>query len=310
MKKKTKVVAVCTAALCALGFVACGGEKNISVVVREDSSGTREAFDKAVTDGEHTLAEKVDGKNVSYVTKTAITQNKTSAVLATVANDVNAIGYVSLNSVGSEVKTLRVEGVTPSTESVLAGAYVIQRHFVIMTGTVRLTPLAQDFMQYLYSAKMEKHATTAGCIFLSDGKMRANEGENAIPVVEFTPQTSIPQGTIIVRGSTSMEKLINEAAKGYADVYGADPTAIFDIQLEGSSVGKKMAKEDAKGNVIGLSSAEVSEAGIRSFNVCLDAVAVIVHRENALENITRKQLFDIFSGKVTKFSEIQQRRKK
>ena len=102
-----------------------------------------------------------------------------------------------------------------------------------------------------------------------------------------------------------MEKFINAAAKGYADLYGAKAEDIFDIQLEGSSVGRKAVQDDTKGNVIGLSSASVKQDNIDSFNVCLDAVVVIVNKENTgITDLTLSQLYGIFSGKVTKFSEV------
>ena len=64
-------------------------------------------------------------------------------------------------------------------------------------------------------------------------------------------------------------------------------------------------EDDAKGNVIGLSSAAVDQDNIDSFNVCLDAVAVIVNKQNTeVTDLTLAQLYDIFSGKITKFSEL------
>ncbi len=311
MKKGSKMIATVLAILGVLGLTACGGEKNISVVVREAGSGTREAFDKVVNDGEHFLEEKNDqGNKVYNTTLTASIQSKTSAVLSTVEKDVNAIGYVSLGSVSNSVKVIQVEGVSPSTESVLSGAYQIQRPFVIMTNNqVELTPIAQDFMKYLQSSEIKEHAERAGCIFLEDGAKRTNEGEMAIPVIEFTKQEQLPTGgKIVLTGSTSMEKLITEAAKGYATLYGEAGENLFDVQLQSSSEGKKATKVDRKGNVIGLSSASVQEEGIRSFNVCLDAVAVIVNQNNTtVSNLTLKNLYDIFSGKITKFSEVSAR---
>ncbi len=312
MKKTTKILAATMATLCAFSLMACGNqEKNISVVVREASSGTREAFDKVVTDGEHYLQEKIDGKTVYNTTDTASIQTKTAAVLSTVETDENAIGYVSLGSVSDGVKVVSVEGVAPSTETVLDSSYQIQRPFVIMTNnSVTLTPLAADFMNYLQSSAMETHAQTADCIFLEEGSKRANEGETEIPVSDFQKQEAIPTSDkkIIIRGSTSMEKLIYAAAKGYATEYGISSDAVgdyFDIQLEGSSKGVSAVENDEVGNVIGLSSAAVKNEKISAFNVCLDAVAVIVNKNNTtVSNLTLKQLYEIFSGKVTKFSEI------
>ena len=294
---------------CVFSLAACGNtEKNITVVVREQGSGTREAFDKVVTDGVHFLEEKdTDGKKVYNTTNTAVQQTKTGTVLSTVASDKNAIGYISLGSLNDSVNVVSVDGVVPSEATVLDGTYKIQRPFVVMTNAnVTLNPITADFMNYLKSADTKAHAEAAGCIFLEDSEKRANEGSTPIEVLTYTNQTSLPEGgKIVVRGSTSMEKFINAAAKAYAELYGVGAEEIFDIQLEGSSVGRKAVEDDTKGNVIGLSSASVDQEDIISFNACLDAVIVIVHKDNVdVSNLTLKNLYDIFSGKVTKFSEI------
>ncbi|MBO5240976.1 MAG: substrate-binding domain-containing protein, partial [Clostridia bacterium] len=83
----------------AVGLTACGGEKNITVVAREQGSGTREAFDKVVTDGNGNFLEmKVDGKKVYKTTSNADIQKETGNVMSKVASDKNAIGYISLGS--------------------------------------------------------------------------------------------------------------------------------------------------------------------------------------------------------------------
>lgn len=306
----TLILAGVLALTSVVALASCGQtEKNISVVVREQGSGTREAFDKVVTNGEHFLEEKdADGKKVYNTVSTAIQQTKTGTVLSSVASDKNAIGYISLGSVNDSIHVVRVNGVTPSEETVLSGDYKIQRPFVLMTKAGQtLTDRTADFMSYLKSAASKEHSEAAGCIFLEDPAKRANEGDATIAVVTYEKQAALPEGDkIIIRGSTSMEKFINAAAKGYADLYGAKAEDIFDIQLEGSSVGRKAVEEDTKGNVIGLSSASVDQDNIDSFNVCLDAVVVIVNKENTtVTDLTLGQLYDIFSGKITKFSEIQ-----
>ena len=308
MKKIIALILTGILMICALA--SCGNtEKNITVVVREQGSGTREAFDKVVTDGTHFLEEKdADGKKVYNTTNTAIQQTKTGTVLSSVASDKNAIGYISLGSVDNSIHVIKVNGVAPSEETVLSGEYKIQRPFVVMTKAGQtLTDRTADFMSYLKSAASKEHSEAAGCIFLEDAGKRANEGDTPIEVVAYTKQAALPNGgKIVVRGSTSMEKFITSAAKGYADLYGANAEEIFDIQLEGSSVGRKAVEDDTIGNVIGLSSAAVDQDNVDSFNVCLDAVAVIVNKENTtVTDLTLAQLYDIFSGKVAKFSEIQ-----
>ena len=309
MKKIAMIVLSCTfLAMSVFGLTACGGEKNITVVAREQGSGTREAFDKVVTDGNGNFLEmKIDGKKTYKTTNTADIQKETGNVMSKVTSDKNAIGYISLGSVNNTVKVVNVNGVAPSEETVLNGSYAIQRPFVIMTSsTVALTDIAEDFLMYLKSEASEMHARESGCIFLADQTKRANEGETAIPVVEYEVKSSLPAGgKITVNGSTSMEKFIKKAMSGYASLYGRTADELFTLDLQGSSVGKSAVQNDKSGNVIGLSSASVKETGINSFNVCLDAVAVIVNNANEnVDNLTIAQLYDIFSGRITKFSEI------
>lgn len=309
IKTKTvglKALGMLLAGILVLAAASCGKkEKNITVVIREQGSGTREAFDTVVTDGKQYLEEKVDGKKVYRSSKNAVTQTKTGLVLSAVAADPNAIGYISLGSVNDTVNTVRVGGVAASEETVLDGSYAIQRPFVVMTKKGQtLTARTADFLRYLKSAAAESAAKDAGCIWLSDPAKRANAGTAPIPVETYEKLASVPAGEkIVIRGSTSMEKVITGAAKNYAALYGVNAEDLFDIELEGSSVGRKAAESDIDGNVIGLSSAAVAQDDIDSFNLCLDAVAVIVNKSNTtVTDLTLAQLYAIFSGSVTKFS--------
>ena len=304
MKKRfLGLVAGVMALVSVFTLTACGGfnpDKNITVVAREASSGTREAFDKIVTDGTTKLI------NAELV-KTANIQNKTGAVLSTVQEDPQAIGYVSLGSVDESVKTVKVEGVEPSVETVKNHTYKIHRPFVVITKQgIELSARTADFVKFLKSSQMKDVCDADGVIFLEDAAERANAGKTAIPVGTFEKLSELPAGEkIVIRGSTSMEKVINGAAKAYAKLYAVKPETLFDIQLEGSSKGVKAAESDTNGNVIGLSSAAVNKDGIESFNLCLDAVAVIVNKENNIvEELSVNQLYAIYTGAITKFSQL------
>lgn len=301
---------ICIIAICGtLGLTACGGEKDITVVARDQGSGTREAFDRVVTDGNGSYLEMKNaaGKTVYNTTAKADLQKETGNVISKVASDKNAIGYISLGSVNDTIKVVKVNGVTPSATTVLDGTYAIQRPFVIMTSsTTALNDVTADFLLYLKSAASKTHADASGCIYLADPAQRANAGETPIAVETYEVKSALPAGgKITVNGSTSMEKFIKAAMSGYAALYGKTADELFTLDLQGSSVGKTAVKGDKNGNVIGLSSAAVKEDGINSFNVALDAVAVIVNNDNAaITDLTLAQLYDIYTGKITKFSEI------
>lgn len=97
-----------------------GIDAPITVVSREDGSGTRDAFSEIVM-------------NKEDIIKTAIIQNSTGAVRTTVAGDKNAIGYVSLASLNQEVKALDLDGVKATEANVKNGTYKLQRPFIYIT---------------------------------------------------------------------------------------------------------------------------------------------------------------------------------
>ena len=107
------------------------------------------------------------------------------------------------------------------------------------------------------------------------------------------------------------DELMDKLEADYISLVGSThgvAAANFDKQCEGSSAGMTAAKGDTVGNVIGMSSAELSDADaaeLTNFNVALDAIAVIVNKDNdQISNITIEQLFDIYTGAITKFSQL------
>ncbi|MBR3893764.1 MAG: substrate-binding domain-containing protein [Clostridia bacterium] len=285
-----------------VSFVACSHvEKKITVVVREVGSGTREAFDGMVTDGVHFLAETDENGRIRHnTTASAVVQTKNGALLTSVASDRNAIGYLSLSSVNESVRMLSINGAFPNEAALLDGSYPLQRPYVIMTTKkLPLSARAADFLRYLQSDSVKSHVEAAGCFL-------PGRGESALPA--FSPLSALPSGEkILLRGSTSLEKLILSAARDYAKCYGVNPDDLFDVQLEGSSVGRKAVENDTSGNVIGLSSVAVEADGINAHLLCLDAIAVVVHPSNfAVSDLSLAELYDIFCGKTQYFSAIEQ----
>lgn len=99
-----------------------GEDAKITVVCREDGSGTRGAFEDIVMDKEE-------------ITNKVIIQNSNGAIRTTVAGDKNAIGFISLAIVNDEVKALDIEGVEASVENIKSGSYKISRPFLYLTKT-------------------------------------------------------------------------------------------------------------------------------------------------------------------------------
>ncbi|MEI7884007.1 MAG: phosphate ABC transporter substrate-binding protein [Clostridia bacterium] len=98
-----------------------GNDATISVVSREDGSGTRGAFDELVL-----------GKDATVVASATI-QNSAGSVKSAVMSDANAIGYISLGAVDDTVNVPSIDGVVASKETVLDGTYKISRPFLYLT---------------------------------------------------------------------------------------------------------------------------------------------------------------------------------
>ncbi len=127
-----------------------GPDALITVVSREEGSGTREAFTSLVMDKKEIL-------------KTAIIQNATGAVRTTVVGDKNAIGYVSLASLNESVKALDIDGAAATDANVKAGTYKLQRPFVYVTKEAP-AGLAKAFIDFVLSAEGQKIITDEGAI--------------------------------------------------------------------------------------------------------------------------------------------------
>ena len=96
-----------------------GDDQPIVVIGREAGSGTRDAFEELM--------------EVKDACVYAQELDSTGAVLAKVASTPGAIGYVSLDVVDDTVIGLKIDGVEPTEEQILAGNYILQRPFVMAT---------------------------------------------------------------------------------------------------------------------------------------------------------------------------------
>ena len=293
MKTSKKVIFVMIALVIALTAVlaACGGEKDIAVIARTSGSGTRDAFESIVKSEDGTALKDAG------LMKGALEQDKTSTVISLVSSTETGIGYVSLGSVDDSVKVLKVEGVEATAENVLSGDYKMQRPFVIMTSKAmgeNLTAATRDFLAFLRS-------TQAQDVVEEEGYVRQDEG-----ATEYTAPASAVSGTVSISGSTSVDPLMDKLIGKYKEIGGAKVAGVeISKNCQGTSHGISAVKADTAGNAIGLGSSAVKqadEAQIAHFSIALDAIAVIVHPENTLEDISVAQLFDIYTGKIVKFS--------
>ena len=128
-----------------------GGRNHpITLVTREEGSGTREAFQKLI----------MGQKEISL---SALVQDSNGAIRQVVGDDLNAIGYISLGLVNDRVRALKMEGIEPTVENVQKHRYKIVRPFLFV---FRSPPqgLAKGFLDYILSQAGQKLLVQEGLI--------------------------------------------------------------------------------------------------------------------------------------------------
>lgn len=259
-------------------------DQDITVISREDGSGTRGAFIE-LTGVEQKDA---DGKKVDRTTEAAAVQSSTNGVMTAVANDAAAIGYISLGSLNDTVKAVTVDGVKAGADTVKDGSYTLARPFNLVTNGDATDPVAVDFLAYCLSADGQALATDKGYI--------GSEGE------AFT--SAQPAGKIVVGGSSSVAPLMEKLVEAYKTV---NPNAEIEHLTTDSTTGVSGALDGSY--TIGLASRELKdsekEAGAKATVLAMDGIAVVVNPENPVENLTVDQIQSIYVGEVTTWDEVE-----
>lgn len=314
--KRTSVIAAVTVAAMAMSLTACGSadsaaassapaestaasseaapaeaaaadfdvEQDITVISREDGSGTRGAFIELTGVEE----KNADGKKVDNTTEAAAIQSSTNGVMTAVANDETAIGYISLGSLNDTVKAVTVGGVAASAETVKDGSYVLARPFNIVTNGKATDPVAVDFIAYVLSKDGQALATDNGYI--------GNDG------ADFT--SAQPAGKITVGGSSSVSPLMEKLIESYKTV---NPNAELELLTTDSTTGVSGALDGTY--TIGMASRELKdsevEGGAQATALALDGIAVVVNPANTTENLTVDQIKGIYTGDLTTWADVQ-----
>ena len=255
--------------------------KDISVVSREDGSGTRGAFIELTG-----VEEKdADGNKVDNTTLDASITNSTEVMMTTVSGNDYAIGYASLGSLNDTVKAVKVGGVEATADNINAGTYTLARPFNIVTGD-SVSEVAQDFINYIMSEDGQKIISDSGYI----------EVENT---GSFT--SSKVKGSIVVAGSSSVTPVMEKLKEAYAKV---NSNASIEIQESDSTTGVNSAIEGTCD--IGMASRDLKdeEKGVKATAIAKDGIAVIVNNNNTIDDLTVDQIKDIFTGAVTTWADV------
>lgn len=281
--KKIIASAVLLASVCSL-FAApkFNSKKAISVMSREDGSGTRGAFIELFG------IEKKDsnGKKVDYTTDEAAITNSTAVMLTSVAGDRYAIGYVSLGSLNNSVKAVKIDGTVPSIANINNGTYKISRPFNIAIKK-GLSDVAQDFVNFILSS----------------------EGQNVIAANKYIQvpskdyKSSKASGKVVVAGSSSVSPVMEKLIEAYKKV---NPNAKIELQTSDSTTGVTNAINGTCD--IGMASRSLKDTekakGVQEITIAIDGIAVIVNKENPTDNLTKTQVEQIFTGNTTKWNKV------
>ena len=259
-------------------------DQDITVISREDGSGTRGAFIELTGVEE----KNADGQKVDNTTEAAAIQSSTNGVMTAVANDETAIGYISLGSLNDSVKAVKVGGVAASAETVKDGSYTLARPFNIVTNGEATDPVAVDFIAYCLSKDGQALATEEGYV--------GSEGE------DYT--STQPEGKITVGGSSSVSPLMEKLIEAYKTV---NPNAELELLTSDSTTGVSGALDGSY--TIGMASRELkdseTEGGAVATVLALDGIAVVVNPANTVEDLTVDQIKGVYTGELTVWSDLQ-----
>ena len=271
---KRRVLAMLACGVLTAGLLTgCGGSSSdtagaddaeITVVSREDGSGTRGAFVElfGVQD------EDDKGEKTDMTTEDATITSSTEVVMTTVAGNKNAIGYCSLGSLNDTVKAVKIDGVEATVDNINNGKYAISRPFNIATNGTP-SEVTQDFINYILSEDGQK----------------------------------IAKGKIVVAGSSSVSPVMEKLMEAYKKVNtGADvelqesdsTTGMKNAIAKTCDIG--MASRDLKDSE--------TSAGLKATVIAKDGITVVVNKENSIDNLTKDQVNNIYRGKITTWGEV------
>lgn len=267
----------------AYGNDAFDTSEDITVISREDGSGTRGAFIELTgVESKNDAGEKVDN-----TTEEAQVVNSTAVVLTTVANDPYAIGYISLGALNDTVKAISVDGAEPTVDNIKSGKYALSRPFNVAIKGESDNPVVNDFMAYIMSEEGQAIVSEEGYIAVDD--VKPFEGTE-------------PEGHIVVGGSSSVSPLMEKLIEAYMKV---NTKADVEIQTSDSTTGMTNTIEGSYD--IGMASRELKQeeldGGLVNTVIATDGIAMIVNKENSVSDLSKDMIKSIYTGETTTWAD-------
>lgn len=263
---------------------AAKAEGPITVVSREDGSGTRGAFIELFG-----IEQKNDaGEKVDYTTEDAEITNSTSVMMTTIAGNTEAIGYISLGSLNDTVKAVKIDGAEASVDNIKSNVYKIARPFNIATKE-GLSDVAADFIKFIMSEDGQNVIEEKK--YISEGNEGAYEPANL-------------SGKVVVAGSSSVTPVMEKLKEAYVVL---NPNVTIEVQQSDSTTGMTSAIEGVCD--IGMASRDLKdseiEAGLTGTVIAMDGIAVIVNNDSPVEELSSEAVKAIFTGEVTDWEDVQ-----
>lgn len=257
--------------------------KSITVISREDGSGTRGAFIELFG-----IEQKnAEGKKIDNTTEEATITNSTSVMMTGVQGNPYSIGYISLGSLNNTVKALEIDGAVATPNNIKAGKYKIARPFNIATKD-NVSETAQDFIKFIMSTEGQAIVEENGYISVD-----ATSGYTSTK----------PSGKVVVAGSSSVTPVMEKLKEAYSK---ANPNATVEVQQSDSTTGMNSAIEGICD--IGMASRELKdselEKGIKPTVIAIDGIAVVVNNENPINGVSSEDILSIYTGNTTKWDEL------
>lgn len=256
----------------------------ITVISREDGSGTRGAFIELFG-----VEQKDDsGAKVDYTTEDAEISNSTEVMIQSVAGNTAAIGYISLGSLDETVKAVKIDGAEATVDNIKSGTYKVSRPFNVAMKGDSANEVAKDFLAYIMSQEGQAVVSEKG--YIGDDSAAPYAGTK-------------PSGKIAVAGSSSVSPLMEKLIEAYQAL---NPGADIELQTSDSTTGMTNAIDGVCD--LGMASRELKQeeldAGLVSTVIATDGIAVIVNNDSPIDELTSDQVKAIYTGETTDWSEL------
>lgn len=262
------------------GFIS---DSKITVISREDGSGTRGAFT-------HLLG-IYDKDKVDNTTIDADVFQSTGAILSSVSANKYAIGYVSYGVLNHDVKALEIDHIAISKETIKNNSYKISRSFGLVSHKNNQNLVAQDFIQFILSQQGQQ--------IIEHAKYMAVDQPVAF-------NSTSPKGKVTISGSSSVAPVIEKLKEAYLKI---NPHASIEINQSDSTSGVENALQQISD--IGMISRDLTDKEksqpLQSTTIAIDALAIIVNTDNPIHNLSQQQIRDIYQGQITNWQDLKEK---